>query len=70
MSEESPIDHLRQAGSTAWRSTVLAVATAIVLVLFVGMAFLVYQGQMSEGPLILFIGVILGYLLRAVPGWI
>lgn len=57
---------LRQVGTTAWRTTVLALFTLIVLVMFVGMAFLVYRGRMDDGPLIIFAGVLLGYLLRAV----
>jgi anti-sigma-K factor RskA len=57
---------LRKAGSSAWRATVLAGAGVIVVALFVGMAYLVYLGQMSDGPLILFVGVVLGYLMRSV----
>jgi len=65
MAEKTPKDQLKKAGSTAWRGTVLAAVTLIVLVMFLGMAFLVYRGNMTEGPLILFAGVILGYILRA-----
>ena len=51
---------------TAWRTAVLLVATVIVLVLFAGMGFLVYHGRMETGPFVLMIGVVLGYLLRAI----
>lgn len=57
---------IRKAGSSAWRATVLGGAGVIVVALFVGMAYLVYLGQMSDGPLILFVGVVLGYLMRSV----
>ena len=57
---------LREAGMTAWRTAVLLVATVIVLVLFAGMGFLVYHGRMEAGPFVLMIGVVLGYLLRAI----
>lgn len=66
MDERTPKQRLRQVGTTAWRTTVLALFTLIVLVMFVGMAFLVYRGRMDDGPLIIFAGVLLGYLLRAV----
>jgi len=64
METDKPKQQIKQAGLTAWRATVLAAVTLIVLVMFLGMAFLVYRGNMTEGPLILFAGVILGYILR------
>jgi hypothetical protein len=57
---------VRRAGATAWRTTVLASATLLVSLLFVGMAYLVYVGELSEGPLVLFTGIVLGYVLRFV----
>lgn len=68
MTTEETKDKLRDAGITAWRATMLATVTVLVLILYLGMAVLVYQGQMADGPLVLFTGVILGYLLRAVRG--
>lgn len=68
MTTEETKDKLRDAGITAWRATMLATVTVLVLILYLGMAVLVYQGQMGDGPLVLFTGVILGYLLRAVRG--
>ena len=65
MNAEQTTERLREAGVTAWRAAVLVAATAIILVLYIGMAVLVYRGGMSDGALILFTGVILGYLLRA-----
>lgn len=65
MSDRAPKEQIKEAGITAWRRTVLAAVTLIVLVMFLGMAVLVYRGNMTEGPLILFAGIILGYILRA-----
>ena len=65
MSDESRRADIRQVGQTAWRTTVLVAATLLILTMFVGMGFLVYRGRMSDGPLILFSGVILGYILRS-----
>lgn len=61
-------EQLRDAGVGAWRMTVLVVATLLVVMLYVGMAYLVYRGQVADGPLVLFTGVILGYLLHAAQG--
>lgn len=68
MDERTSTKQLRDVGVTAWRATILAVATLLVLILYLGMAFLVYRGQMADGPLILFTGVLLGYLLRSARG--
>lgn len=56
---------LQEAGLSAYRATVLASAFVIVLCLFAGMAYLVSEGLMEAGALILFSGVILGYTLRS-----
>jgi hypothetical protein len=68
MQTDGSKERLQNAGITALRATILGVAVVLVLVLYGGMAYLVYGGQMSDGPLILFTGVLLGYLLRAVRG--
>lgn len=65
MKTDSSKQQIKQAGLSAWRAAVLAAVTLIVLVMFLGMGYLVYRGNMNEGPLILFAGVILGYILRA-----
>ncbi|WP_276302037.1 hypothetical protein [Halorussus lipolyticus] len=70
MDETSRSDRLRKAGATAWRTTVLVLATLLVALLFVGMGYLVYRGEISEGPFVLMTGVVLGYLLRAVHGYL
>jgi hypothetical protein len=70
MPGQKEVERLKRVGLTAWRGTILAVATLIVLVMFLGMGYLVYHGQMSDGPLILFAGVILGHLLRSIRDWV
>jgi len=66
METDTAKDRLQEAGMTAWRATILATAAILVLVFYLGMAFLVYRGELADGPLVLFTGVILGYLLRAI----
>lgn len=68
MDTDQARNQLRDAGVGAWRMTILAVATLLVVMLYLGMAYLVYRGQVADGPLVLFTGVILGYLLRSVRG--
>lgn len=70
MAEDEVNRRLRQAGLRAYRSVLLASAGVLVLVMFLGLAYLVLRGRMSDGPLILFAGVILGYILRLVHDWI
>lgn len=41
------------------------IAAVVVLVRFGGLAFLVYNGQLDGGALLLYAGVILGYLIHA-----
>jgi hypothetical protein len=65
MPSEGTRRRLQEAGLSAYRGAVLLGALVIVLGMFVGMAFLVSEGRMSAGPLVLFSGVILGYLLRS-----
>ena len=70
MNNDSPQQKLKEAGFTAWRLAILGVATLLILILYVGMAYLVFLGRMTDGPLILFTGVILGYILRSVRDWV
>ena len=46
----------------AGNSTAVA---AILVVMYAGMAYLVYRGDVGDGPLRLSTGVILGYVLRS-----
>lgn len=68
--DEAGPSSLRRAGTSAWRAAVLVGAGVIVVALFVGMAYLVYLGRMSDEPLILFVGVVLGYVMRSVVGYL
>jgi anti-sigma-K factor RskA len=68
MDPEVSRERVREVSVTAWRAIVLVVAVVLVLAIYAGMAFLVYRGQMADGPLILFSGVVLGYILRLVHG--
>lgn len=70
MSEAPSSDRLRAAGSRAWQTLVVLVSAVLVALLFTGMAYLVYRGELSEGPLVLFSGVVLGYLLRVVQDYV
>jgi hypothetical protein len=65
MDTEAPKRRLRNAGITVWRATALAVAAILVIVMYAGIAYLVYRGKVGDGPLFLFTGVILGYVLRS-----
>ena len=42
-----------------------AIAATVVLVIFAGLAVLVYIGRVEAGPLLLYAGVIVGYVLHA-----
>lgn len=68
METDTARDRLRDAGISAWRAAIVAGTTLLVLIMYLGMVVLVYRGQMADGPLILFTGVILGYILRSVRG--
>lgn len=57
---------LRQAGTTAWRTAQLGVATLVVLIMYGGLAYLVYQNRIADGPFLLFTGIIVGYVLRSI----
>lgn len=70
MDDETSSGRFEGAGSSAWRATVLGGTGLIVVALFVGMAYLVYLGRMSDGPLIIFVGVVLGYLMRTVVNYL
>lgn len=68
METDTARDRLRDAGISAWRAAIVTGTTLLVLIMYLGMVVLVYRGQMADGPLILFTGVILGYILRSVRG--
>ena len=59
---------LRQARTTAWRTAQLSVATLVVLIMYGGLAYLVYQSRIADGPFLLFTGIIVGYVLCSIRG--
>ncbi|MFB6353377.1 MAG: hypothetical protein ABEJ92_04765 [Halobacteriales archaeon] len=65
MSPDEPADHLRQAGARLGAVLVRAIAAVVVLVMFGGLAYLVYVGRLDGGALLLYAGVILGYIIHA-----
>lgn len=68
MSDDNVNGRLRRTGGRAYRGLILGAAAVIALLMFAGIAYLVYLGEMGEGPLVLYAGVILGYVLRSVQG--
>lgn len=63
MSEDT-VETVQRVGLTAYRTVVLLGAMALAGGMFVGLGFLTFRGQIESGPLLLFAGVILGYVLR------
>lgn len=63
--EDSSKERLREAGARLHSVLLRAIAAVVVLVIFAGLAFLVYRGRMGEDGLLLYAGVIVGYLMHA-----
>ena len=65
MSHETAEERIRDVGARL-NSLILRTITAlVVLVMFAGLAFLVYVGRIDSGALLLYAGVILGYIIHA-----
>lgn len=65
MSDKSGGDRIREVGTRLSNLVILAIAAVIVLGMFGGLAFLVLVGQVGSEALLLFGGVILGYVFHA-----
>lgn len=66
MAEEgSPADRVRDIGRRLHGLVIRAIAAIVVLVMFAGLAFLVYLDRLDGGALLLYAGVILGYIIHA-----
>jgi len=65
MSGGSTTERTRRVGARLGSFLARAIAAIVVLVTFAGLAFLVYRGQLDDGALLLYAGVILGYVLHA-----
>jgi hypothetical protein len=65
MGEETASNRARLAGGRVYDVAVRVTAALVVLVIFGGLAYLVSIGQIDGGALLLYAGVILGYILSA-----
>lgn len=54
----------REASERVYAVAIRALAALVVLVSFAGLAYLVYEGRIDGGALLLYAGVILGYVLN------
>lgn len=65
MATESPQERVKRASARIQTALVQAIAAVVVLVMFGGLAFLVYVDRLDGGALLLYAGVILGYIIHA-----
>lgn len=65
MDTDSATDHVRQAGATLHAVMLRVITAFVVLVMFGGLVYLVDVGRVDSDALLLFAGVILGYIIHA-----
>jgi len=65
MAEEPSRSRSRGASERVYAVALRALAALVVLVTFAGLAYLVYEGRIDGGALLLYAGVILGYVLNS-----
>lgn len=65
MGEQSQRERARNVGGRAYAMALRATAAIVVLVIFAGLAYLVSMDRLDGGALLLYAGVILGYILNA-----
>lgn len=65
MSESSAGDTVRELGARLHAVLMRLIAAIVVLVIFIGLFVLVREGQLDGGSLLIFAGVILGYIIHA-----
>lgn len=65
MSDTSTKDWLRSIGGRLNTFVVQAITAVVALVMFAILAHLAYIDRIEAGPILLFAGVILGYLIHA-----
>lgn len=65
MAQETAADKVRQAGARLHAVLLRAIAAVVVLVMFGGLWLLVLRGTLDDGALLLYAGVILGYIIHA-----
>ena len=66
MPDSDRLKRVREGALSAWRGSLLVAAVVVVLSMYAGTVLLVYEGRMTDGPLVLMTGVILGYILHMV----
>ncbi|MDZ7702555.1 MAG: hypothetical protein U5J98_11125 [Halobacteriales archaeon] len=65
MDPESATDRVIQAGATLQAVLLRVVSAIVVLVMFAGLVYLVDAGSVDADALLLYAGVILGYIIHA-----
>ena len=65
MNADSAADRVIQAGATLQAVLLRVIAAVVVLVVFGGLVYLVDRGQVDSDALLLYAGVILGYIVHA-----
>lgn len=65
MAQQGAAERVKQAGARLQAVLMRAIAAVVVLVIFAGLAFLVFEGRLDGGALLLYAGVILGYIIHA-----
>ncbi|MFB6173597.1 MAG: hypothetical protein ABEI39_03050 [Halobacteriales archaeon] len=65
MSKDVAVDRAREAGAKLRLLLLRAIAAVVVLGVFAGLGFLVFRGTIDDGPLLLYAGVLLGYVIHA-----
>lgn len=65
MRRDSTKEKLSDIGARLNSLIIRGITGVIVIVIFLGLAFLVYRGEVASDALLLYAGVIIGYLLHA-----
>jgi len=64
MAEQTSRSRAKGASKRVYSVAIRALAAFVVLLSFAGLAYLVYEGRIDGGALLLYAGVILGYVLN------
>lgn len=65
MNHETTEERIQNVGSKVNSLVLRSITAIVVLVMFAGLAFLVYIGRVEADALLLYAGVILGYMIHA-----
>lgn len=66
MAEQTHRERVRETSDRVYGMILRVTAVIVVLVIFAGLAYLVSIDQLDGGALLLYAGVLLGYILNAV----